>query len=153
MAERKKRKQQVARKPEEVEDHKKRFLVELELGNAPGTAARKAHIARCTAYKWKKEDPEFDAAWHDAIETSLDDVESGLFDRAKKGNSADAQFIMKHRRRETYGNTDGPNKQNFILNITLQDHYKRLEQLGLPIPVREGDYEEEHDARAIADHS
>jgi hypothetical protein len=29
------------------------------------------------------------------------------------------------------------------LNITLQEHYKRLERLGLPVPVIESDLEDD----------
>jgi hypothetical protein len=30
---------------------------------------------------------------------------------------------------------------NYFLNVTLQDKIKRLERLGLPVPVIESDYE------------
>jgi hypothetical protein len=59
------------------------------------------------------------------------------------GNSSDAQFTLKHRR---YGTGEAPAvKSNFILNMTLQEHYKRLERLGLPVPQIEGDCIEEDD--------
>ena len=75
MLERKKRKPDkthVARKPDEVAKYKKRFLEQLKKGCAPGVAARNVNIARCTAYNWRTADPEFDAAWTDAVETALD---------------------------------------------------------------------------------
>jgi len=59
-----------------------------------------------TAYGWKKEDQEFDAAWVDAVENALDALETQLYDSALAGNSSDTQFILKHRRREVYGNVD-----------------------------------------------
>jgi hypothetical protein len=123
------------------------------LGRSPGVAARNVGIARSTAYGWKKEDQEFDAAWVDAVETALDGLETQLYDSALAGNSSDAQFILKHRRREVYGNVgDRPQQSDPILNITFQEHCKRLELLGLPIPQIEGDCEEE-DAPADANHS
>jgi hypothetical protein len=97
-------------------------------------------VVRSTAYGWKKEDQEFDAAWVDAVETALDALETQLYDSAMNGNSSDAQFILKHRR---YSTGEAPAvKSNFMLNITLQEHNKRLERLGLPVPVIEGDYED-----------
>jgi hypothetical protein len=35
-----------------------------------------------------------------------------------------------------------PHQQtNFILNVTMEEHFKRLERLGLPLPEIESDYE------------
>lgn len=144
---RKPEKQHVARTPKEVVIYKRRFLDQLEKGRSPGIAAKRIDISRGTAYGWKKEDEEFNAAWKDAVETGLDQIETDLWDSAHEGSSSDMQFILKHRRREVYGNTDQP-RANFILNVTLEEHYKRLERLGLPIPQIEGDYDEEDDAPA-----
>jgi hypothetical protein len=133
------------RDAEDVAKYKERFLKQLALGRSPGVAARNVGIARSTAYGWKKEDQEFDAAWVDAVETALDRLEQQLYDSALAGNSSDAQFILKHRRREVYGNVDHrPQQSKFISNITLQEHYKRLERLGLPLPVIESDREEDY---------
>ena len=76
-----------------------------------------------------------------------------VYDRGLKDGGEDARFILKHRRRDVYGNADTPPqaKSNFILNITLQEHYKRLERLGLPIPMIEGDYETDDEQSAIKD--
>jgi hypothetical protein len=128
-----------------VAKYKEHFLKQLALGCSPGVAARNLNIARSTAYGWKKEDQEFDAAWVDAVETALDRLEQQLYDSALAGNSRDAQFILKHRRREVYGNVDHrPQQSKFISNITLQEHYKRLERLGIPLPVIESDREEDY---------
>jgi hypothetical protein len=141
-------KEHVARTPEAVAQYKELFLKQLELGRSPGVAARNIEIARSTAYGWKKGDQEFDAAWVDAVETALDLLETKLYDSAMNGNSQDAQFILKHRR---YCTREAPAvKSNFMLNITLQEHFKRLERLGLPVPVIETDYEEENLANASA---
>jgi hypothetical protein len=140
MKQKRKRKKPVARTPEAVAKFKERFLKQLALGRSPGVAARNVRIARSTAYGWKKEVQEFDAAWVDAVETALDALETQLYDSAMNGNSSDAQFILKHRR---YSTGEAPAvKSNFMLNITLQEHNKRLERLGLPVPVIEGDYED-----------
>jgi hypothetical protein len=149
-----KHKEHVARTPEAVAKYKERFLQQLALGRSPGVAARNVGIARSTAYGWKKEDQEFDAAWVDAVETALDGLETQLYDSALAGNSSDAQFILKHRRREVYGNVgdrprrevygnvdDRPQQPDFR-NIPLEEHIERLKRLGLPVPVIESDYEE-----------
>jgi hypothetical protein len=132
-----------SRTPEAVAKFKELFLKQLELGRSPGVAARNVRIARATAYGWKKADQEFDAAWIDAVETGLDLLETKLYDSGMKGNSQDAQFILRYRR---YNNDGGrPQQSNFSLNITLEEQYKRLERLGIPLPVIESDYEEEDD--------
>jgi hypothetical protein len=153
MKQKRKRKQPVARTPEAVAKFKELFLKQLALGRSPGVAARNVRIARATAYGWKKEDQEFDAAWVDAVETGLDVIETSLYDSALGGNSSDAQFILKHRRREVYGNTDIQQSNDFILNITLEEHYKQLERMGLPIPVIESDREEDDEPKQIIQQS
>jgi hypothetical protein len=147
-----KHKKHVARTPVAVEKYKQLFLAQLEKGRSPGVAARNIKIARCTTYGWRKADQEFDAAWKDAVETGLDVLETSVYDSALAGNSSDAQFILKHRRRAMYGNTDCPKASNFILNITLQKHYKRLGRLGLPIPMIESDLEEDDAPPQSANH-
>jgi hypothetical protein len=143
MKRKRKRKKPVARTPEAVAKYKELFLKQLELGRSPGVAARNIRIARATAYGWKKEDQEFDAAWVDAVETGLDALETQLYDSGMNGNSSDAQFILRYRR---YNNNAGrPQPSNFILDITLEEHFKQLERLGLPIPQLESDYEIEDD--------
>ena len=139
----KKRKKQVARTPVEVSIYKERFLAWLAKGKSPGTAARLTNIARCTAYSWKKADPEFDTLWDDAVETGLDELESRVFARGMKDSVSDAQFALKYRRYERRGSR---HPSDFILNITLQEQIKRLERLGLPVPILEGDYEVIEDA-------
>ena len=130
--------------PAATEANKKKFIEQLALGRSPGAAAEAIKIARSTAYVWKKEDQDFDAQWVDAVETSLDKLETKLYDSALAGNSSDLQFALRHRRRDVYGNTDDkPQHSSFILNLTLQEQFKRLERLGLPLPVIESDYEEE----------
>ena len=123
---------------------KELFLAWLATGLAPAAAAEKANVSRTTVYAWKKEDSEFDAKWVDAVETALDKVESAMFMNALAGDTSNQQFIMKHRRRSVYSNVenDRPQQTNLIMNITLQEQFKRLERLGLPLPVIESDYEE-----------
>ena len=146
--ERKPDKEHVARTPQAVAKYKKLFLKQLALGRSPGGAARVVKIARSTAYAWKREDPEFDAAWVDAVETGLDLLEDSVFERGLKEGGEDARFILKHRRYNIKSPEEVRIKSpeevisNFFLNAPLEEHYKRLERLGL-YPVIEKDYEEE----------
>jgi hypothetical protein len=139
-----------------VAKYKEHFLKQLALGCSPGVAARNLNIARSTAYGWKKEDQEFDAAWVDAVETALDRLETQLYNIAMNGNISAVLFILKHRRREVYGNVgdrprrevygnvgDRPQQSDFR-NITLEEHCERLKRLGLPVPVIESDREEDY---------
>jgi hypothetical protein len=143
-------KRHVARTPDEVVKYKQRFIEQLALGRSPGVAARNIKIARCTAYGWRTADQEFDAAWIDAVETGLDLLETKLYDSGMNGNSSDAQFILKHRR---YCVGDSRPQSNFILNTTLAEHTKRLELLGLPLPVIESDCEEDDEPKQITEQS
>jgi hypothetical protein len=48
-------------------------------------------------------------------------------------------------RREVYGNVgDRRQQSDSILNITLQEQFKQLERLGIPLPVIESDREEDY---------
>jgi hypothetical protein len=59
-------------------------------------------------------------------------------------------LLLKSRRPEVYARGDKAPTQNVVQNMTLQEQYKRLERLGIPLPVIESDYEDENVA---ANHS
>jgi hypothetical protein len=141
-----KRKQHASHRKHETLKGRELFLACLGKGLAPADAAAMAGVSRATVYNWKKEDQAFDARWIDAVETSLDHLETVLYQSAASGlEPSNLQFALKWRRRNTYNSPDGDKAQptNFIMNITLQEQYKRLERLGLPVPVIESDYEVE----------
>jgi hypothetical protein len=79
-----KHKTHVARTPGEVAKYKERFIEQLAAGCAPGVAARNIGISRRAAYNWKQDDEEFNAKWVDAVETSLDVLETSVYDRGLK---------------------------------------------------------------------
>ena len=134
MKQKRKRKKPVARTPEAVAKYKKLFLKQLATGRSPGVAAENIKIARSSVYGWKAEDQEFDAAWKDAVETSLDKLETQLYDNALAGNSSDLQFALKHRRKAVYGNITedrSPASQtNFFANVTLQERVSNARTFG-----------------------
>jgi hypothetical protein len=131
---------------------KQLFLKQLEKGRSPGVAACNVKIARSAVYSWRKYDQDFDAAWRDAVETGLDVLETRVYDRAMKNSPEDARFLLRYRRYERELRNDKP-QSNFIVNLTLQERLKRLERLGLPLPVFETDYEDQNAPAQSADHS
>jgi hypothetical protein len=156
------RKRQAARVPEEKEDCKQRFIEQLAKGRAPGVAAHNANIARCTAYKWKGEDEEFNAAWIDAVETALDQIETDLYDEAHvKKNVVAMQYILRYRRKAVYGGGEDKQKETDsderakLEDSRIEDSRQILIQLGYLPPKIEGDYDKVDAAPAgnDADHS
>lgn len=135
------RKSPVAARPIEVLECKKIFLTLLAEGLSPGAACEEIELSRSAAYAWRKADKQFENDWEDAVQTSLDKLETTVFKRAMNGSIVDAHYTLNKRR---YDRQDIARPiSNFVLNVSLGDHIKRLEQLGLPVPVIEGDYEEE----------
>lgn len=63
------------------------FLVELHCGETVRDAARTACVARCTAYRWRDDDPEFAEAWDDAIDAGTELMEREAIRRGMSGVS------------------------------------------------------------------
>jgi hypothetical protein len=165
MKRKRKRKTPSARTPMAGKKCKELFIAQLAKGCAPGAAARNVNIARCTAYKWKKEDEEFDAAWVDAVETALDQIETDLYDEAHvKKNVVAMQFILRHRRKAVYGGGEEKRKDDqsdfirkddqsdFIKQIPLAERIARLQRLGVPVMI-ESDIEKAEEIDAGDAHS
>jgi len=92
--------QQIARK-------KALFLEAMNRGIfSPGIAARAAGISRNTALAWRDKDPEFSAAWDEAVETALDQMEETIREAALNLNQphklTGAMFILNGYRRERF---------------------------------------------------
>lgn len=97
------------------------FLDVLRASPNVSAAARAAGVARQSAYEAREADPEFAAAWEDAIEESVDDLEAEAFRRARGvevpivnrqgelvGHRVEASdplaiFLLKAHRRAKYG--------------------------------------------------
>ena len=84
--------------------HKKkaRFLVALlnrPSGTPPniGRAARIAGIDRKTAYNWREADPKFAAAWEEAKEAALDDLEEAVYKQGQSTPVAAFAYLKAHR--------------------------------------------------------
>lgn len=67
------------------EARKAAFLKELARRANVSAAAKKAKIDRTVAYDWYKNDPDFAAAWDQAIDVAVDSLESEAWRRASTG--------------------------------------------------------------------
>ena len=71
------------------------FLAALADTPNVAAAARLAGVARPYVYEVRGLDPEFKAAWDDAVETSVDDLEGRVFDATRViDNPTSAQLAM-----------------------------------------------------------
>jgi hypothetical protein len=157
-----KRKTRITRNPAAHDAYKQRLLKALAKGKSPAWAAEDAGIGRSTAWLWRKNDPEFAAAWDEAVAEGVDRLEDEAHRRAVEGYNPRPIYhkgkkvgeireysdsllglLLKGRRPEVYARGDRAPTQNVLLNITLEEHVKRLERLGLPVPVIESDLEDE----------
>lgn len=79
--------------PEQIAEVKRRFLEEyINNGGIVIPAAEAVHVNRPLLYAWRKDDPEFDAAWTAAFEQSGDFYEKELHDRAVNGHDKPVTF-------------------------------------------------------------
>lgn len=68
-------------------------------------SAAAAGISRDTAYRWKREDPEFSAAWDTALEDAIDTLEEEAWRRAtaiEEPSDTLLIFLLKGNRKEKY---------------------------------------------------
>ena len=133
------RKRRIDQSVVSVKRHKKRYLAALAKGRAPTVAARMAGLARSTVYKWRREDVEFAAAWADCVEQGLDLLEDRAYQRAMKNSDQLLMFQLRARRPEVYGRRTDDTLPRVDIRMTLQESRERLRQLGVPLPMIEGD--------------
>jgi hypothetical protein len=157
-----KRKTRITRNAAAHDAYKQLVVKALAKGKSPAWAAEEAGIGRSTAWLWRKNDPEFAAAWDEAVTEGVDRLEDEAHRRAVEGYNSRPIYhkgkkvgeirdysnsllalLLKSRRPEVYARGDRAPTQNVLLNMTLEEHTRRLERLGLPVPQIEGDYEPE----------
>jgi len=81
---------------------KKTFLEKLAKTPSVTAACRVSNVSRRTAYDLKHADPEFAAAWDDALNQSLDYLEHQVFVRGCKDDTRAAEIILKAYRPDRY---------------------------------------------------
>jgi hypothetical protein len=132
------------------EDWAPRFLAALVKSPNVSGACRKVKIGRQTAYDRRRTDPEFAAAWDDAVEQSTDELVGEMYRRAKEGvekpvfhqgaecgrvreySDAMAIFLAKCHRREVYGDRTA--------DATLRNLIQKVVEILLPhIPLDKQD--------------
>ena len=140
--------------------YKQCFLRELAKGKSPAHAAQVAGLARSTAYLFRSQDPEFARQWLEASAEGVDRLEDEAYRRAVEGVKRPvfhggkkvgeitkySDFLLgkllRRRRPEVYGLRHDPTTRVNARITSLEDAKKHLEDLGMPVPVIEGDYEE-----------
>ena len=80
-----------------------KFLAALARGLSVQAACEASHYARRSVYEARSADPEFAAAWDDAIEQGTDRLEDVAIKRAEDGSDTLTIFLLKGRRREKFG--------------------------------------------------
>jgi hypothetical protein len=78
------------------------FLAALESSPSVKAAAAAAGVARSGAYALRASDPDFRAAWEDALSVGVEELEAVAFQRAKDSSDVLAIFLLKAHRPERY---------------------------------------------------
>jgi hypothetical protein len=78
------------------------FLKVLRATPSVKAACQAARISRQTAYRWRKEHPEFKEAWEEILQFSVDELEATAFKLATEGDSSLISFLLRAHRPEIY---------------------------------------------------
>ena len=82
----------------------------------------------------------------EAVECSLDRLQSKVYDLALEGDMRAIEWELNGDAK-IYPDTEDrtpTSMTNYFLKVTQQEHFERLERLGLPVPVIESDHEEDY---------
>jgi hypothetical protein len=91
--------------PEAMKAGKELMVTALGKGMGPGDAAEMLGLGRSTVYEWKREDTEFSAKWEEAVETSLDRLETVSYNLALGGDPRMIEWNLKWRMRGVYNDS------------------------------------------------
>jgi hypothetical protein len=81
-----------------VKRWRQRFLRTLRKCPNVKAACSAANVSRQTAYRNRHDDAEFAAAWQDALDASVDELEARAFQLALGGDSRLVEFMLKSHR-------------------------------------------------------
>lgn len=83
-------------------EKREKFLNKLrEIPNV-SRACRLAKVSRMTVYRLKESDPDFAAAWADALEEGIETLEAKAFERAKRDSDTLMIFLLKAHKPQIY---------------------------------------------------
>lgn len=102
---------QTIRTPEK----EKAILAALRERPVYASACRKARVSRAAFNDWKRDDPAFAARVKEASDEGLDALEDALAGRGLKDDTTAAIFLLKSRRRDTYGDKIDHTHKGLIL--------------------------------------
>lgn len=88
------------------------FLRLVGVGVAIGCAAKKCGFSRSAVYYRRDHDEEFASALRDALEDSIDILDTKAFEVAVAGDADMIKFILRNRRRHVYGDKIAINPDN-----------------------------------------
>lgn len=82
-----------------------RFLKSLRSCPNVTAACKAGRVGRQTVYSARKSDPAFAAAWQDALDASVDELEARAFQLALEGDSRLVEFMLRCHRPNPYRET------------------------------------------------
>jgi hypothetical protein len=81
------------------------FIHALAGGSSVRAACEAAGISKTAAFGWRRDDPDFAAAWDEAIEAGTETLEDEAVRRALAGSDTMLIFLLKARRPTVYRET------------------------------------------------
>jgi hypothetical protein len=135
-----------------IAQRKKRFIARLTAGASVATAAKAAGMSRGGVYLWR-DNLKFKIEWDEAVAIGLDLLEDVARKRAVDGSDKLLEMYLKCRRPEVWNpqyqllqqQLDLANKPlaTVDLKLTLYDALTRVQNLGLPPPEIEYDFDDD----------
>lgn len=107
-------------------DWPEKFLKALTTSLGVSGAAKSAGIDRATAYRRRHADPAFAAAWDDALQQCVDNLEQVAADRARSGSDVLLIFLLKAHRPKIYRETTRAENINLDVSALTDDQVDRL---------------------------
>jgi hypothetical protein len=96
-------------------------------------SAEAAGIGRAALYKWRQDDPNFAAAWEEALVVGADALEDEAKRRAMDGSDALLIFLLKGLKADRFGQKSQiditNNLQMDLRKMPIEELYKRLDYL------------------------
>lgn len=100
------------------------FLAVLRREGNVREACRAAGVSRQVAYRRRNQDSEFRAAWDEARDEAIDQLEEVAFERARRASDTLLIFLLKSHRPTVY--RPGPQREMLVRNA---EHSARVDQL------------------------